>query len=103
MRSLVPALAVALFATAAVARAQAATPRAPEASESHLSNLRQLTNSGTQAEAYFSPDGRWITFQSTRDGHTCDQQYVMRTDGTRMKRVSSGAGKTRGTPSGPPP
>ena len=76
------------------AGAQTAIARAVGVDETHLTNVRQLTVTGTQAEAYFSPDGRWITFQSTRDGRTCDQQYVMRTDGTRMKRISTGAGKT---------
>jgi Tol biopolymer transport system component len=67
---------------------------APELPERHLANLRQLTNGGENAEAYFSKDGKWITFQSTRDGRTCDQQYVMRTDGSGLVRVSNGLGKT---------
>jgi Tol biopolymer transport system component len=62
--------------------------------ESHLSNIRQLTYGGENAEAYFSPDGRWLIFQSTRDGRTCDQQYVMRVDGSSLRRVSYGTGKT---------
>ena len=65
-----------------------------EPGESHLMNIRRLTNGGENAEAYFSRDGRWLTFQSTRDGRTCDQQYVMRTDGSQVRRVSNGAGKT---------
>jgi TolB protein len=65
-----------------------------EAGESHLTNIRRLTNGGENAEAYFSRDGRWLTFQSTRDGRTCDQQYVMRTDGSQVRRVSNGDGKT---------
>ncbi|MBC7897729.1 MAG: PD40 domain-containing protein [Cytophagaceae bacterium] len=65
-----------------------------EPGETHLTNLRQLTNGGENAEAYFSPDGKHITFQSTREGRTCDQQYVMRSDGTEVVRVSSGRGKT---------
>jgi TolB protein len=73
--------------------AQVATLPA-EAGERHLTNLRQLTNGGENAEAYFSADGKHITFQSTRDGRTCDQQYVMRTDGTGVVRVSNGRGKT---------
>ena len=93
MRPLVRILAAALVAVA-TAGAQTAIARAVGVDETHLTNVRQLTVTGTQAEAYFSPDGRWITFQSTRDGRTCDQQYVMRTDGTRMKRISTGAGKT---------
>jgi TolB protein len=74
------------------ARPQVVVP--PESGEQHLSNLRQLTFGGENAEAYFSADGRWITFQSTRDGRTCDQQYVMRADGSGVVRVSTGTGKT---------
>jgi len=89
-------LAAALLAAASgvSARAQVNIARTPLAGETHLANLRQLTNTGTQAEAYFSRDGKWITFQSSRDGRPCDQQYVMKTDGSALKRVSNGNGKT---------
>ena len=94
--------AVALFATAvfACSRSVVASPAAivridAAAGESHLGNIRQLTNGGENAEAYFSPDGRWLIFQSTRDGRACDQQYIMRAaDGAQLHRVSSGTGKT---------
>jgi TolB protein len=66
----------------------------PEPGERHLVNIRQLTNGGENAEAYFSHDGTRLIFQSTRDGRTCDQQYVMRVDGSRVRRVSNGKGKT---------
>ena len=66
----------------------------PDAGEGHLSGIRQLTLHGENAEAYFSADGSHITFQSTRDGKGCDQQYVMRTDGSDVVRVSNGLGKT---------
>lgn len=62
--------------------------------EIHFGAIHQLTFGGENAEAYFSADGEWITFQSTRDGRTCDQQYVMRSDGSDVKRVSNGLGKT---------
>ncbi len=65
-----------------------------EPGETRLTNIRQLTFGGENAEAYWSQDGRWITFQSTRDGRTCDQQFVMRADGSDLKRVSDGRGKT---------
>ena len=65
-----------------------------EPGEMHLANIRRLTNGGENAEAYFSRDGRWLTFQSTREGRTCDQQYVMRTDGSSLQRISNGQGKT---------
>ena len=72
------------------------TPRAVSiaAGESHFSTLRQMTFSGENAEAYFSPDGEWITFQGTHGNHPCDQQYVMRSDGTGLRRISDGRGKT---------
>src|SRR6185503_4280667 len=65
-----------------------------EAGEAHLRNVRELTNGGENAEAYFSHDGKRLIFQSTRDGRTCDQQYVMRIDGSQVRRVSGGRGKT---------
>lgn len=67
---------------------------APDSGEVRLSNIRQLTYGGENAEAYFSPDGQWLIFQSSRDGRACDQQYVMRTDGSGVRRVSGGTGKT---------
>ncbi|HET8770247.1 MAG TPA: hypothetical protein VFM71_04610 [Gemmatimonadaceae bacterium] len=66
----------------------------PEAGEERFANIRQLTFGGENAEAYWSQDGKWITFQSTRDGRACDQQYVMRADGSDLRRVSDGRGKT---------
>ena len=68
---------------------------APEtAKEVHLSNVKQLTFGGENAEAYFSFDGQELIFQSTRDGGECDQIYAMRVDGTGVRRVSSGEGRT---------
>ncbi len=68
--------------------------RPSDTGEPHLTNIRQITDGGENAESYFSSDGKWVTFQSSRDGRTCDQQYVMRTDGTGTRRVSNGNGKT---------
>jgi Tol biopolymer transport system component len=69
------------------------TTLAAHEGETHLSDLRQLTFGGENAEAYWSADGRSITFQSTRDGRTCDQQYVMNADGSDVRQISVG-GKT---------
>jgi len=85
------ALATAVLASAASGQSQM---RAPAAGETHFANIRQITYGGENAEAYFSPDGRWLTFQSTRDGRACDQQYIVRSDGTDLRRVSDGTGKT---------
>ena len=92
-KSTLAALAVGFAVASAAAGAQVNIAREAKPGESHLANLRQLTQEGTQAEAYFSRDGRWITFQSTRGDHPCDLQYVMRPDGTEMRRVSPAAGK----------
>src|SRR5579871_997206 len=62
--------------------------------EKHLRNVRQLTFGGQNAEAYFSPDGKQLIFQSTRDGGKCDQMYVMNADGSNVHRVSNGQGRT---------
>jgi TolB protein len=62
--------------------------------EMHFAVVRQVTFAGENAEAYFSPDGEWITFQATHGDHPCDQQYVMRSDGTGLRRISDGRGKT---------
>lgn len=62
--------------------------------ETHLANVRQLTFGGQNAEAYFSADGKRLTFQSVRDGHDCDQQYVMNIDGSDVRRISTGTGRT---------
>src|SRR5579884_566531 len=59
-----------------------------------LSNLRQLTHGGENAEAYWAPDGKRLIFQSTRDGHECDQIYTMNADGSDVKMVSTGKGVT---------
>ncbi|MGH9577261.1 MAG: M28 family peptidase, partial [Terriglobales bacterium] len=62
--------------------------------ESHLRDVRQLTFGGENAEAYFSPDGRELIFQSTpRDGK-CDQEYILDLETGEARRVSSGAGRT---------
>jgi TolB protein len=66
----------------------------PEAGEGHFGAIRQLTFGGENAEAYFSHDGKRLIFQSTRDGRTCDQQFVMNVDGSGVRRVSTGFGKT---------
>src|SRR5512134_725538 len=62
--------------------------------ERHLANIRQLTFGGENAEAYFSPDGTRLIFQSTREGVACDQIFTMNVDGSDLKRVSTGNGRT---------
>src|SRR4051812_49191819 len=71
---------------------QADPLRFPE--EKHLRNIRQLTFGGENAEAYFSADGRKLIFQSTRGGYPCDQIYEMNIDGTGLRKLSTGKGRT---------
>ena len=59
----------------------------------HLSNARQLTFSGKNAEAYFSFDNRWLVFQSHNSQNNCDQLYVMSTSGGETRKVSTGKGR----------
>lgn len=71
-----------------------AVPRDAEPGEVHLANIRQLTFGGQNAEAYFSPDGRELIFQRTDTTSNCDQQYIMNLDGSDMRLVSNGLGRT---------
>ncbi|MFN6962522.1 MAG: hypothetical protein ACK4S4_02020 [Pyrinomonadaceae bacterium] len=64
------------------------------AGEKHLKNIRQLTFGGENAEAYFSFDGKRLIFQSKRDGRQCDQIYTMNVDGSNVRMVSNGEGRT---------
>lgn len=91
-----PALILTASALAAAVpiSAQVRTVAPGKGEEVHLSNIRMLTSGGENAEAYWSADGKWITFQSSRDGRPCDQQYVMKADGSEIKRISDGRGKT---------
>ncbi len=62
--------------------------------EKHLTNIKQLTFGGENAEAYFSADGRQLILQATRDSRECDQIYMMKVDGTGMRMISNGDGRT---------
>jgi len=59
-----------------------------------LSNIKQLTNGGENAEAYWSPDGKRLIFQSTRGDLKCDQIFIMDADGSDQHMVSTGKGRT---------
>jgi TolB protein len=76
-----------LFAIAACAAMSAAQSK-------YLGEARQLTHGGQNAEAYWSPDGKRLIFQSTRPGYDCDQMFVMNADGTDQHLVSTAKGRT---------
>ena len=69
-------------------------PQSPAAQETRLKNLQQLTFGGQNAEAYFSYDGTKIIFQSTRPPFECDQIFSMNVDGSDVKLLNSGKGRT---------
>ena len=83
--------ALSLSRAASPAKQEAGTP---SLKEKHLQNIKQLTFGGENAEAYFSSDGKQLIFQSTRDGRGCDQSYTMNVDGTNVRMISSGDGRT---------
>ena len=68
--------------------------------EKHLKNMRQLTFGGDNAEAYWSFDGRRVSFQSNNKawGLGCDQVFYLTVnatqDGKRPPLISTGTGRT---------
>jgi Tol biopolymer transport system component len=87
----------------AQAQQPAETPKTePKNGEKHLRNLTQLTFGGNNAEAYFSPNGRYLSFQSDyiRWGLRCDQIFKLDIEKARKdslyrpKMVSTSYGRT---------
>lgn len=62
--------------------------------EKYFKNLQMLTQSGENAEAYFSFDNKKLIYQASVGDMECDQIFVMNTDGTNNKMVSTGKGRT---------
>lgn len=61
--------------------------------EKHLTNIKQLTFGGQNAEAYFSADDKQLIYQSNM-GQKCDQIFTMNSDGSNKHMVSTGLGRT---------
>ncbi len=68
----------------------------PMSGEKHLANLRKLTSvpGAENAEAYFSFDEQRLIFQSTRPPFGCDQIFSVNTDGSDLRLLSTGKGRT---------
>lgn len=84
----VPVLFAADLPPASTSRQGLALPR-----ESHLANIRQLTDGGQNAEAYFSFDGKKLIYQGYTAPEGCDQIYTMNADGADKRLVSTGKGR----------
>ena len=75
-------------------RTYGAQPTPTDSRERRLRNLQQLTFGGQNAEAYFDATGDRLIFQSTRAPFACDQIFTMRRDGSDVRLVSTGKGRT---------
>ena len=64
--------------------------------ETHFKSLRQITFAGENAEAYWSPDGKALVMQATRDSLQCDQIFLheLEAQRSRVSLVSTGTGRT---------
>ena len=62
--------------------------------EVHLSNVRQLTSGGENAEAYLAFDGSQLIYQARKPGAECDQIYVLDPESGDTRMVSTGEGRT---------
>ena len=68
-------------------------PVQPFPGEKHLKNIRQLTFGGQNAEAYWSPDGKKLIYQTMHPGFVDEQIYMMNADGSDKHLVSTGQGR----------
>ena len=80
-------------------KAQNSELKYPE--EKYFKNVRQITFSGENAEAYWSFDDSKLIFQATNEqwGESCDQIYIIDTNDYSLKqsipkRISLGEGRT---------
>jgi Tol biopolymer transport system component len=85
---------LALAAAACAASQRPAAEPGQMADEPHLADLRRLTHGGQNAEAYWSFDGKQLSFQARKEGEQCDRIYRMTLDGKDPVPVSSGKGAT---------
>ncbi len=96
---LLPAMAI--FSACGIMNSKKWNFQNPGVNEKHLTNLRQLTHGGDNAEAYWSPDGKMLTFQSNyaKWGLDCDQIFTARVndfiDSQYIpQKISTGLGRT---------
>jgi len=66
----------------------------PDPQETHLGELRMLTDGGENAEAYFSFAGDKLIFQTTRQPYPCDRIFTMDLETADTALASTGTGRT---------
>src|SRR5215467_6803933 len=93
MKHALVTLALLLLAPFATSQ-NSAPPDMATPQEKHLRNVHQLTFGGSNAEAYFSADGKKLIYQSTHGDVKCDQIFEMNIDGSDQRMVSTGKGRT---------
>lgn len=64
-----------------------------ETGELHITNIKQLTFSGQNAEAYFNLAGTKLTYQTKQPNFPDEQIFTMNIDGSSRKLVSTGKGR----------
>ncbi|MBS1726864.1 MAG: PD40 domain-containing protein [Armatimonadetes bacterium] len=61
--------------------------------EKHFKKLVQLTFGGQNAEAYWSLDGKKLTYQTLQPEYPDEQIFTMNIDGSHKKLISTGKGR----------
>jgi len=68
-------------------------PVSPLSGEKHFRNIRQLTFGGQNAEAYWSLDGKHLTYQTRQPEFPDEQIFSMNVDGSGKHLISTGKGR----------
>ena len=64
----------------------------PDSREHHFADLRQLTFEGTNTHPHWSPAGRTIAFQSTRESSGCEQIFFLDLNDGSLRKLSTNHG-----------
>lgn len=92
MKILTLVISAVLLLYGCVQKQGAIKPKEGDFVEKRIRNVLQLTFEGDNGEAYFSPDGRKLIWQSNREGYSCDKIWMMNIDGSDKHMVSPNHG-----------
>jgi TolB protein len=91
---------LAFISSGSIAQQKGSGPKSPAMvrypKETRITNVKQLTFGGDNAEAYFSFDGKKIVFQATNPAWQteCDQIYYSTLENFSPSIISTGSGRT---------